>query len=70
MPFYYLKLAYLTLTLMAWYDIGGWLQGLLQQSFAHQNLPPRGGVPVVSQAAQVTSMQMLAYLCLSILHVE
>ncbi|XP_069687024.1 POU domain protein 2-like isoform X5 [Periplaneta americana] len=28
-------------------------QGLLQQSFAHQNLPPRGGVPVVSQAAQV-----------------
>jgi hypothetical protein len=43
-------------------DVGGCLQGLLQQSFAHQNLPQRGGVPVVSQAAQVTSIWMLAYL--------
>jgi hypothetical protein len=49
-------------------DVGGWLQGLLQQSFAHQNLPQRG-VPVVSQAAQVTSIWMLAYLCLSTLHI-
>jgi hypothetical protein len=51
-------------------DIGGWLQGLLQQSFAHQNLSPRGGVPVVSQAAQVISIKMLAYLCLSTMHIE
>jgi len=44
------------------FGLGGWLQGLLQQSFAHPNLPQRGGVPIVSQAAQVTSMEMFTYL--------